>query len=984
MYPEPEKLHTESDVEQKLILPLLTNPHPSGLAYTHADIVTKLSIRRLQIGKGTARKLYYPDYLVVMAGLPVLVIEAKAVGEPIESALDEARLYANEINALFPHQVNPCARVIACNGETLSTAPSDSSTPDLLLSHNQMSPANIDFAKFVDLCGRAAFQNHVDLIRARIRPQHFRRPVSLVGGTAFQGEELPQNTFGATIAGDYGHIFNPKTREDRARIVREAYIGSLRRQRYVEPIDRLVRNAVAPTAAKIKPLDDSATPIEITTALRDRKKLENQILLLIGSVGAGKSTFVDYLSLVALPAEIRDKTLWLRINLNEAPLSLDRAYDWITKAILEELRSSGTGVDFDDLETLEKIFRYELQALKKGPLAILDPNSVEYRVRIADRLTQLQSNPQAMAKGIANVLCSGPNRLLVIVLDNCDKRSRDEQLTMFQIAQWVQSEFRCLVVLPLRDVTFDLHRHDPPLDTALKQFVFRIEPPQFSDVLQARVRLALTEIARTSASASALSYLLPNGIKVTYPAEDQALYLASILRSLYAHDRFVRQVMTGLAGRDVRRALEIFLDFCMSGHIGEEEIFKIRLFQGQHVLPLSVVARVLLRSQRRFYDGNRSYLKNIVQCHPDDPLPDHFVRLALLHWFERKLRVKGPAGVEGFHRAADMIADLAAVGHEASRVREELAYLAREGCLVPEHLRTDRIEDFDLVKVTAAGVVHLQLMANPEYLAACAEDTWISDQDLCKRIAERIGAGFKSQFSPLNTARNAGELVEYLKAGRSKAFCAPEVFLESSMIGALGILREAEAGVAAAEVLLPERLYIGGLHYDTTEDELRDALSANNIAAKIITFPQENRRSRGFAFIEPSTKADVLAALEQDGAIVLRGRRLRINEAHPLDEEHVKSGGRVRSIPELSIHVYVGNVPYSCDATDVRALLSENDLTAANVFVLKDKKTGRSRGVCFVEFSSLDEAARAIGALNGVDFKGRRLVVHPADPHGKN
>jgi Cdc6-like AAA superfamily ATPase len=983
MYPRPEELHTESDVEQKLILPLLTNPLPDGLAYAQADIVTKLNIRRLQIGKGTARKLYFPDYLVVLAGLPVLVIEAKAVGESIESALDEARLYANEINALFPHQVNPAIRVIACNGETLSTAPSDSSVPDLVLSHNQMSTADINFAKFVELCGRVAFQKHVDVIQTQIRPKVFKRPVSFVGGTAFQGEELPQNTFGATIAGDYGHIFNPKTREDRVLIVREAYIRSLRHQRYVEPIDRLVRNAVAPTAAKIKPLEDSSAPTEITTALRERKKLQNQIMLLIGSVGAGKSTFVDYLSDVALPEEIREKTLWLRINLNEAPLSLDRAYDWITKAIVEELRLNAPGVDFDDFAILEKIFRRQLNALKKGPLAILDPKSVEYRTRIADCLTQLQSDPQAMAKGIADFLCTGPDRLLVIVLDNCDKRSRDEQLTMFQISQWVQAEFRCLVVLPLRDVTFDLHRHDPPLDTALKQFVFRIEPPQFSEVLHARVRLALMEIARTSTSTSALSYILPNGMKVTYPAQDQALYLASILRSLYAHDRFVRQVMTGLAGRDVRRALEIFLEFCMSGHIGEDEIFKTKLFQGRHILPLSIVARVLLRMHRRFYDGNRSYLKNLVQCHPEDPLPDHFVRLALLHWFDSKKQVKGPAGVEGFHRAADMIADLAAIGHEAARVREELAYLAREGCLVPEHLRTDDIDDFDLLKITAAGVVHLQLMVNPEYLAACAEDTWIADQDLCKRIAERIGAGSQAQFSPINTARNAREFVEYLKARRSKALCAPEVFLEPGVIEELDILRGAEAGVAASEVLLPDRLYIGGFHYDTTEDELRDVLGKNKITAKIINFPTENGKSRGFAFIEPSTKADVLTALDLDGSIVLRGRRLRINEAYPLEDGNTERGERVHPILELSTHVYVGNLPFSCDVTDLRALLSENDLTPVDMFLLRDRKTGRSRGVCFLEFSSLDEAAKTIGTLHGMDFKGRKLEVHPADPRRK-
>ena len=61
-----------------------------------------------------------------------------------------------------------------------------------------------------------------------------------------------------------------------------------------------------------------------------------------------------------------------------------------------------------------------------------------------------------MARGMARFLCTGGGRLLVVVLDNCDKRNRDEQLRMFQLAQWAQSQFKCLVVLPLRDVTFDL------------------------------------------------------------------------------------------------------------------------------------------------------------------------------------------------------------------------------------------------------------------------------------------------------------------------------------------------------------------------------------------------------------------------------------------------------------------------------------------------------------------------------------------------
>lgn len=981
LFPEPTELQTESDVEQKLILPLLVGNIPCGFGYYTADILTKLSIRRLEIGKGTAKKLYYPDYLIILAGMPVLVVEAKAVGEPLDQALYEARLYGSEINALFPHNVNPCLRVIACNGDGLWSAPIDTSAPDIQLSHGELSPGNTNFAKLVKLCSRECFQSHVDTIRQKLRKKNYRRPVTLVGGPSFQNEELPQNTFGATIVGDYGHIFNPVSTIDREKIVREAYIGSLRRQRYIEPIDRMIRNAVTPTAGKIEALANSAEPKEIATAFRERKNLGNQIMLLIGSVGAGKSTFVDYFSLVALPRDLQSKTVWLRLNLNEAPLLLDAAYNWIVRSIISEFRSKFTDIDFDDLQVLMKVFSHEIASLKKGPLALLDSTTTEYKTRLADRLIQLQSDPLLMAKGIAKFLCNGPNVLLVIVLDNCDKRNRDEQLTMFQVAQWVRSEFGCLVFLPLRDVTYDLYRHHPPLDTALKQFVFRIEPPQFTEVLHARVRLALNEMGQQNPEGNSLSYQLPNGIKVTYPAEDQALYLASILRSLYAHDRFVRQVMTGLAGRDVRRALQIFLDFCMSGHIGEDQIFKIRFFEGQHVLPISMVARVLLRMHRRFYDGDKSYLKNIFQCNPNDALPDYFVRQAILNWLNQKLKKVGPAGVEGFHRAADMILDLAVVGHDAMRVREELKYLVREGCIVPEHLRLESLADDDLFKISASGIIHLQLMVNPEYLAACAEDAWMADEELSMQIAERLGKGPDVQYSLVSTACTAKTFVAFLKECLTERYSAPETFLESTSTLAAINLQEAEAGISAAEVTLPECLFVGGIPFELTESEVIQAFQERGISIKHITLMKKtgSQENRGFAFIHPTDKAGVLAALDLDGVLRLRDRKIRINDSHKLEEDNFKQGGKERPLPELSKRVYIGNLPFTCGPNDVRGLLSENDITATDIYIIPDKGKKCWKGCGFVEVASLDEAARVIGELNGLIFQGRRLLVRPAD-----
>ena len=975
-------LSTESDVEQKLLFPLLTAESPNGLGLKTSDILTKTSIRRLEIDKGARRRLYFPDYVVVIAGLPVVVIEAKAPSESLDLALDEARLYGNEINALFPSGVNPCARLVVCNGNELWSGPLDSAEPELRLKHANLSPINVEYGAFVDQAQRSVLQSHADGIRRQFRHSKYSRPVDLVGGATLQNQELPTNTFGATIVGDYGHLFNPRTKQDRELIARHAYIPSLRRQRYLEPIDRLIRQASKPLAGSARVFDDTGKPAELTKALRERRRLENQVLLLVGSVGSGKSTFVDYTSLVALPEDIRAKSVWARVNLNEAPLAKEVAYSWLAKAIIDELTSElPEGQDPNSLETLQKIFGPELSAFKKGAVSLLNPESDGYRTRVVDELIRLHTDPILFARSFARYTCGGPGKLLVVVLDNCDKRTRDEQLTMFQVAQWVQHEFCSLVILPLRDITFERHRDDPPLDTALKGLVFRIEPPRFTEVLQARIRLALEEIQANASSGNTLSYVLPNGIRVSYPASDQAFYLASILKSLYAHDRFVRRIMTGLAGRDVRRALEIFLDFCMSGHIGEDEIYKIRFFEGNYALPLSVVARVLLRVRRRYYDGDKAYIKNVVQCDTNDPLPDHFVRLGILHWLERHRNEEGPAGVRGFYAVSTIVTDLVQLGHDANRLSAELLYLVKEGCVIAEHLQRDKLDHGDLVMLSASGLVHLQLMANPDYLAACAEDTYLADQGLAQRVASRIVANDKTgHFSRLTTARNAADFVEYLTAKAGERIGSAEAYMAGSAALELKTLREAEAAVGATEIEVSTRLYVGNLPHSCSAERVRDAFEACGVGVKDVELPERGGKGRGFAFVEAEDGRAAMAALNLTG-LAIDGRRLVVNEAF----QAARGGERMprpsgRTAAEVSERLFVGNLSQAATEQSIRQLFGDHGFRPLDVYIAMDRPSKVPKGFAFVSLGSTDEAERAIGAVHGSVVEGRPVVVRPAAP----
>jgi cold-inducible RNA-binding protein len=79
----------------------------------------------------------------------------------------------------------------------------------------------------------------------------------------------------------------------------------------------------------------------------------------------------------------------------------------------------------------------------------------------------------------------------------------------------------------------------------------------------------------------------------------------------------------------------------------------------------------------------------------------------------------------------------------------------------------------------------------------------------------------------------------------------------------------------------------------------------------------------------------------------------------------------------MSTNIYVGNLPFTVTADEIRVLFSQYG-TVESVNLITDRETGRLRGFGFVAMSS--GAQEAIAALNQTELKGRRLTVNPAKP----
>jgi RNA recognition motif-containing protein len=89
------------------------------------------------------------------------------------------------------------------------------------------------------------------------------------------------------------------------------------------------------------------------------------------------------------------------------------------------------------------------------------------------------------------------------------------------------------------------------------------------------------------------------------------------------------------------------------------------------------------------------------------------------------------------------------------------------------------------------------------------------------------------------------------------------------------------------------KLYVGNLSFQTSSDDLQQLFAqAGTVETASVVEDRETGRSRGFGFVEMSSKEEGQKAIEQFNGQELGGRALNVNEAKPREN---RSGGGGRS-----------------------------------------------------------------------------------------
>lgn len=105
-------------------------------------------------------------------------------------------------------------------------------------------------------------------------------------------------------------------------------------------------------------------------------------------------------------------------------------------------------------------------------------------------------------------------------------------------------------------------------------------------------------------------------------------------------------------------------------------------------------------------------------------------------------------------------------------------------------------------------------------------------------------------------------------------------------------LAKGKESPAWRNIKMNNKLYVGNISFNTTENDLREAFAAHGTVIEAnLMIDRESGRPRGFGFVTMSSDEEAQAAIRELNGASLDGRALTVNIAKPREDRAPGGGG---------------------------------------------------------------------------------------------
>jgi hypothetical protein len=442
--------------------------------------------------------------------------------------------------------------------------------------------------------------------------------------------------------------------------------------------------------------------------------LSNRPVILLGDVGAGKSTFIERLIHVDAK-EVLGESVSIYVDFG-ASSTLKSLSDHVLDACVQQLRS-GYGTNILSLDFAETALRADLRLFEESPegfLKEIDSNAYNLaRIRFVQE--QISDRSDYLRKAFEWIRKSW-RRQIVIFLDNIDQRSAADQNEVFLIANELAQNWPATVFVTLRPETF----YNSEREGAISGYhprVFTIAPPRTEVMIKLRVEFALKQLRSSDQLKT-----LPQGIAID--SESLELFL-EVLRDNFRHNDALIRLVDNLAGGNMRLALEFVTEFVGSGHINTEKIIDVQRRTGRYTIPIHEFLRSLMFGDHRYYDPDSSAVPNLFRITRRDAR-EHFLLPIMLGYVQKA----GDLDTEhGYVSSQDVYAFLQNMAFDPAQIADALEYALRFR-LLDATRRYGRRANEEVFRITTVGAYcYKSLLDKFTYIDAISVDLAVLDDE---------------------------------------------------------------------------------------------------------------------------------------------------------------------------------------------------------------------------------------------------------------
>lgn len=454
------------------------------------------------------------------------------------------------------------------------------------------------------------------------------------------------------------------------------------------------------------------------------------VYVLLGEVGAGKSTFLEHFYNFELSDFDRNKIIWIRIDFLKYNKSLDHLDDFISDEIIDRIESTEYGyLALNEWETLEKIYEKEVLKFKAGIPPSLRNNLEFTEMQIYTHIQQYHQQKEFRLKKTLEYIKSVKALNVCFVFDNIDQKPFDEQKEVLLMAHQRADSYGSTVITAMRYQSYNMIKNKAPFD-ALQTYEYRIQPPSVKNILDKRFE-ALQKYPQTH-------YIYEHGTKTV---KIPIVKFVKILKNTFEKDpdAKVERLFESLSNGNIRKLLKLFRAMVTSGNTRLHELLdiitEISNIENTH-LSYTQVLDGITRDNNKFYSSEESEIINLFKFE-EDGFYSHFLVIYILKYLESKLLYRDKS--MGYVDINDILDTFSSVINNRDRLDTILTPLLVNSLINSDVGARDTIVGTNAVQISDAGLYYINtLMPNWRYIYNVMIDTPLRDNAVFDQLNSKF------------------------------------------------------------------------------------------------------------------------------------------------------------------------------------------------------------------------------------------------------